>query len=66
MIDSRVSATQVRVPVRHRVPEHALVTLWVEELFSEPAGTRTRDPYIKSVLLYQLSYRPPSGLTLSG
>ena len=25
--------------------------------FSDPAGTRTQDPYIKSVLLYQLSYR---------
>ncbi len=25
-------------------------------LFSDPAGTRTQDPYIKSVLLYQLSY----------
>ena len=24
--------------------------------FSDPAGTRTQDPYIKSVLLYQLSY----------
>ena len=24
---------------------------------SDPAGTRTQDPYIKSVLLYQLSYR---------
>ena len=23
---------------------------------SEPAGTRTQGPYIKSVLLYQLSY----------
>jgi hypothetical protein len=23
---------------------------------SDPAGTRTQDPYIKSVLLYQLSY----------
>ena len=23
----------------------------------DPAGTRTQDPYIKSVLLYQLSYR---------
>ena len=22
----------------------------------DPAGTRTQDPYIKSVLLYQLSY----------
>ena len=25
-------------------------------LGSEPAGTRTQGPYIKSVLLYQLSY----------
>ncbi len=24
---------------------------------SDPAGIRTQDPYIKSVLLYQLSYR---------
>jgi hypothetical protein len=24
--------------------------------FSDPAGTRTQGPYIKSVLLYQLSY----------
>ena len=24
--------------------------------FCDPAGTRTQDPYIKSVLLYQLSY----------
>ena len=25
--------------------------------FSDSAGARTQDPYIKSVLLYQLSYR---------
>ena len=25
--------------------------------FSDPAGIRTQDPYIKSVLLYRLSYR---------
>jgi hypothetical protein len=25
--------------------------------FSDPAGIRTQDPYIKSVMLYQLSYR---------
>ncbi len=25
--------------------------------FSDSVGIRTRDPYIKSVLLYQLSYR---------
>ncbi len=24
--------------------------------FSDPAGTRTQDPNIKSVMLYQLSY----------
>jgi hypothetical protein len=24
--------------------------------FSDPAGIRTQDPYIKSVMLYQLSY----------
>ena len=27
-----------------------------KQLKSDPAGTRTQDPYIKSVLLYQLSY----------
>jgi hypothetical protein len=26
------------------------------EASSDPVGTRTQDPYIKSVLLYQLSY----------
>jgi len=26
------------------------------EAFGDPAGIRTQDPYIKSVLLYQLSY----------
>ena len=25
-------------------------------LFCDPAGIRTQDPYIKSVMLYQLSY----------
>ena len=25
-------------------------------VFCDPAGTRTQDPYIKSVMLYQLSY----------
>ena len=29
----------------------------VEDSFCELAGTRTQGPYIKSVLLYQLSYR---------
>jgi hypothetical protein len=28
----------------------------VEAFISDPAGIRTQDPYIKSVLLYQLSY----------
>nr|GFD06180.1 hypothetical protein [Tanacetum cinerariifolium] len=28
-----------------------------KKVFCDPAGIRTQDPYIKSVLLYQLSYR---------
>ena len=28
-----------------------------EVILCDPAGTRTQDPYIKSVLLYQLSYQ---------
>ncbi len=28
----------------------------IARTFCDPAGTRTQDPYIKSVLLYQLSY----------
>ena len=28
----------------------------IEATIREPAGTRTQGPYIKSVLLYQLSY----------
>ncbi len=31
--------------------------------FGDPAGIRTQDPYIKSVLLYQLSYRISSWVT---
>ena len=27
------------------------------KILGDPAGTRTQDPYIKSVLLYQLSYQ---------
>ena len=30
------------------------VSFW--GIFSDPAGIRTQDPYIKSVMLYQLSY----------
>lgn len=30
---------------------------WYSRGFSDPAGTRTQDPNIKSVMLYQLSYR---------
>jgi hypothetical protein len=33
---------------------HILKRIWP---FSGSAGIRTQDPYIKSVLLYQLSYR---------
>ena len=28
---------------------------FIFKLFSDPSGARTQDPYIKSVLLYQLS-----------
>ena len=31
-------------------------TFCEEGFFCDPAGTRTQGPYIKSVLLYQLSY----------
>ena len=31
---------------------------------SDPAGIRTQDPYIKSVLLYQLSYEIVPSTTL--
>jgi hypothetical protein len=33
-------------------PNEAVVLFY----FGDPAGIRTQDPYIKSVLLYQLSY----------
>jgi hypothetical protein len=40
------------------------------ELFGSPfrdsAGSRTQDPYIKSVLLYQLSYRIKTNLKSEG
>jgi hypothetical protein len=32
--------------------------------FGEPGGTRTRDPLIKSQMLYHLSYRPSRGVAL--
>ena len=31
--------------------------MWCLNSSGDPAGIRTQDPYIKSVLLYQLSYR---------
>jgi hypothetical protein len=33
-------------------------------LANEPGGDRTHDPQIKSLLLYQLSYRPDGGKPL--
>jgi hypothetical protein len=33
----------------------------VIDFTGEPGGTRTRDPVIKSHMLYQLSYRPSEG-----
>ena len=32
------------------------MVLHLKVFTSDPAGTRTQDPYIKSVMLYQLSY----------
>ena len=32
-------------------------SIWRQLIFCDPAGIRTQDPYIKSVLLYQLSYQ---------
>src|SRR5437588_390856 len=36
----------------------ASVKMLLKYLSGEPGGTRTRDPVIKSHMLYQLSYRP--------
>ena len=43
----------------------SILLLILKELFGEPGGTRTRDPLIKSQMLYQLSYRP-LGITPAG
>ena len=45
-----------------RLPANAESLLF----FSGSAGIRTQDPYIKSVLLYQLSYRTDYLVTLKG
>jgi hypothetical protein len=34
----------------------AVIAMQAAAKFSDPAGTRTQDPNIKSVMLYQLSY----------
>ena len=47
-------------PVGGRIPIHRpekMKTPACAEVFRDPAGARTQDPYIKSVMLYQLSYR---------
>ena len=38
------------------IPARSVYQLRRMIIFCDPDGTRTRDPYIKSVLLYQLSY----------
>ncbi len=48
LVESRISMLQ------KRVAEIAGKIGWN----GEPGGTRTRDPLIKSQMLYQLSYRP--------
>ena len=36
---------------------YTLLLFILYSCFRDPAGIRTQDPYIKSVLLYQLSYQ---------
>jgi hypothetical protein len=43
------------VPIALKNPYYPMIAR-VSNLKCDPAGTRTQDPYIKSVLLYQLSY----------
>ena len=42
---------------QHQITNYYEKKITSEEVISDPAGIRTQDPYIKSVLLYQLSYR---------
>jgi hypothetical protein len=34
-----------------------MISYWIPWEFGEPGGNRTHDPKIKSLVLYQLSYR---------
>ncbi len=43
-------------PVRALPPQSSVSTNFTTWTLCDPAGIRTQDPYIKSVLLYQLSY----------
>ena len=38
-------------------PQDGVSTNFTTRAFCDSTGARTQDPYIKSVLLYQLSYR---------
>ena len=42
--------------VHNGIKKEAIISDSLFIFFCEPAGTRTQDPYIKSVMLYQLSY----------
>lgn len=42
---------------KYRVDTNKKSPHYCEDFLRDPAGTRTQGPYIKSVLLYQLSYQ---------
>ena len=50
--ESRTPIPKWALPPQSSVSTNS--TTWTD---GDPAGIRTQDPYIKSVLLYQLSYR---------
>lgn len=54
--NSAVSLVPQTVQQKTKIPD-SLSESRIFNVFGEPAGTRTQDPQIKSLLLYQLSYR---------
>ena len=53
MRDKLLATVLYRFVQKQKTPAFAEVFMSLRD----PAGARTQDPYIKSVLLYQLSYR---------
>ena len=54
---SRISLPLVRDELLARNDLNGKAPACAEAFLSDPAGARTQDPDIKSVVLYQLSYR---------